>query len=133
MRRILNLIIKYALIGMGAGSIIFLIILATYSHAQVSQSEIISLLVTTALVGEGTFIFHIWWLPFSIRLLIHYGIILISMFILGAYNGWATNNLAYTIQVTIIYLIVWAFQYYLNQKAASSVNKLIQKRKSDHH
>ncbi|MHA8110332.1 DUF3021 domain-containing protein [Lactobacillaceae bacterium Melli_B4] len=130
MKRIIRLIINYTLIGMSIGSLVYLLNVVSYHQTVVTQSEIISLLIMSGLIGDLSFIF--WWrrIPFILQLLIHYVGTITLVYIAGIYNHWIGNPFVYFMWLTVIYLIIWAVQYYQNVRAADNVNHLIKKRKN---
>ncbi|MHA8137624.1 DUF3021 domain-containing protein [Lactobacillaceae bacterium Scapto_B20] len=129
MNRVIKLFINYTLIGMSIGSLVYLLNIVGNQRTVITQSEIISLLIMSGLIGDLSFIF--WWhrLPFILQLLIHYLCTVVLVFITGLYNHWVGGLVSYLIWFTGTYVIIWAVQYYQNARAADSVNHLIQKRK----
>ena len=94
--------------------------------------ELIIALVLGAVIGAVTLIFESDKLSFRTLLVIHFFMVVTSVFTAGAYDDWYEFNTVSMLlmfgEVTIIYGIVWGIVLLLEKREIDSLNKLIRKR-----
>ncbi|MER1999197.1 MAG: DUF3021 domain-containing protein [Lysinibacillus sp.] len=94
--------------------------------------EFIIALILGAVIGAVTLIFESDQLSFRTLLVIHFFVVLTSVFAAGAYGDWyeftTVSMLLMFGEVAIIYCIVWGIVLLLEKREIDSLNKLIRKR-----
>ncbi|MBW1605091.1 DUF3021 domain-containing protein [Lactobacillus sp. Sy-1] len=133
MKKIIKDCVRFGLIGMCIGSFVFLLSITAYRQFVITRSEVLSNLLMSFLIGEISMIFRYSHRPYLVKLIIHYLGTSFLVIVTGLYNHWIDNWFSYFIMVTIIYAFIVIVQYKIYSRDASDINRLIQKRKQNHH
>lgn len=118
--------------GLRTGSLAYLLVLAfRIQESPVTTSNILSILIMSALIGLFSLLFEIERFSYLVQLMIHFFLTLMVVSVMMAYNGWAFNlaRTEFWLDFIVIYILIWLFvrlDIYLKTK---KINEALLKRR----
>ena len=98
--------------GLRTGSLVYLLVLAfRIQESPVTTSNILSILIMSALIGLFTLLFEVENFSYLLQLTIHFFLTLIVVCVMMIYNGWAFNlvRAEFWLDFIVIYILIWLF------------------------
>ena len=98
--------------GLRTGSLAYLLVLAfRIQESPVTTSNILSILIMSALIGLFSLLFEIERFSYLVQLTIHFFLTLMVVSIMMVYNGWAFNlsRTEFWLDFIVIYILIWLF------------------------
>lgn len=98
--------------GLRTGSLAYLLVLAfRIQESPVTTSNILSILIMSALIGLFSLLFEIERFSYLVQLTIHFFLTLIVVCVMMIYNGWAFNlvRAEFWLDFIVIYILIWLF------------------------
>ena len=105
-------IVVSMLAGLRTGSLAYLLVLAfQIQESPVTTSNILSILIMSALIGLFTLLFEVENFSYLLQLTIHFFLTLIVVCVMMIYNGWAFNlvRAEFWLDFIVIYILIWLF------------------------
>lgn len=118
--------------GLRTGSLAYLLVLAfRIQESPVTTSNILSILIMSALIGLFSLLFEIERFSYLVQLMIHFFLTLMVVSVMMVYNGWAFNlaRAEFWLDFIVIYILIWLFvrlDIYLKTK---KINEALLKRR----
>ena len=118
--------------GLRTGSLAYLLVLAfRIQESPVTTSNILIILIMSALIGLFSLLFEIERFSYLVQLMIHFFLTLMVVSVMMAYNGWAFNlaRTEFWLDFIVIYILIWLFvrlDIYLKTK---KINEALLKRR----
>ncbi len=118
--------------GLRTGSLAYLLVLAfRIQESPVTTSNILSILIMSALIGLFSLLFEIERFSYLVQLMIHFFLTLMVVSAMMVYNGWAFNlvRTEFWLDFIVIYILIWLFvrlDIYLKTK---KINEALLKRR----
>ena len=118
--------------GLRTGSLAYLLVLAfRIQESPVTTSNILSILIMSALIGLFSLLFEIERFSYLVQLTIHFFLTLMVVSVMMVYNGWAFNlaRTGFWLDFIVIYILIWLFvrlDIYLKTK---KINEALLKRR----
>lgn len=118
--------------GLRTGSLAYLLVLAfRIQESPVTTSNILSILIMSALIGLFSLLFEIERFSYLVQWTIHFFLTLMVVSVMMAYNGWAFNlaRTEFWLDFIVIYILIWLFvrlDIYLKTK---KINEALLKRR----
>lgn len=118
--------------GLRTGSLAYLLVLAfRIQESPVTTSNILSILIMSALIGLFSLLFEIERFSYLVQLMIHFFLTLMVVSVMMVYNGWAFNlvRTEFWLDFIVIYILIWLFvrlDIYLKTK---KINEALLKRR----
>ena len=118
--------------GLRTGSLAYLLVLAfRIQESPVTTSNILSILIMSALIGLFSLLFEIERFSYLVQLTIHFFLTLMVVSVMMVYNGWACNlaRTEFWLDFIVIYILIWLFvrlDIYLKTK---KINEALLKRR----
>ena len=98
--------------GLRTGSLAYLLVLAfRIQESPVTTSNILSILIMSALIGLFTLLFEVENFSYLLQLTIHFFLTLIVVCVMMIYNGWDFNlvRAEFWLDFIVIYILIWLF------------------------
>ena len=98
--------------GLRTGSLAYLLVLAfRIQESPVTTSNILSILIMSALIGLFSLLFEIERFSYLVQLTIHFFLTLIVVCVMMIYNGWDFNlvRAEFWLDFIVIYILIWLF------------------------
>ena len=98
--------------GLRTGSLAYLLVLAfRIQESPVTTSNILSILIMSALIGLFSLLFEIERFSYLLQLTIHFFLTLIVVCVMMIYNGWAFNlvRAEFWLDFIVIYILIGLF------------------------
>ena len=98
--------------GLRTGSLAYLLVLAfRIQESPVTTSNILSILIMSALIGLFSLLFEIERFSYLLQLTIHFFLTLIVVCVMMIYNGWDFNlvRAEFWLDFIVIYILIWLF------------------------
>ena len=98
--------------GLRTGSLAYLLVLAfRIQESPVTTSNILSILIMSALIGLFSLLFEIERFSYLVQLTIHFFLTLMVVSVMMVYNGWAFNlaRAEFWLDFIVIYILIWLF------------------------
>lgn len=98
--------------GLRTGSLAYLLVLAfRIQESPVTTSNILSILIMSALIGLFSLLFEVENFSYLLQLTIHFLLTLIVVCVMMIYNGWAFNlvRAEFWLDFIVIYILIWLF------------------------
>ncbi|GAD46910.1 DUF3021 domain-containing protein [Streptococcus anginosus] len=98
--------------GLRTGSLAYLLVLAfRIQESPVTTSNILSILIMSALIGLFSLLFEVENFSYLLQLTIHFFLTLIVVCVMMIYNGWAFNlvRAEFWLDFIVIYILIWLF------------------------
>lgn len=98
--------------GLRTGSLAYLLVLAfRIQESPVTTSNILSILIMSALIGLFSLLFEIERFSYLVQLTIHFFLTLMVVSVMMVYNGWAFNRARteFWLDFIVIYILIWLF------------------------
>lgn len=116
-------------IGIGIGSFAFLWQLAFRNMAP-SMSNVVSVSLTSGLMGVVSLIYENNRLSFFVKTLLHFSLIAFLASLCNLYNGWIRLEQVFLSLPSLVltYLIIWLGMYLNNRVSAKKINQHLQER-----
>lgn len=132
----LQSIIMGCLIGLSVSYVVVTISALLKENYVLSGSdlleELLLALILGAVIGAATMLFHLDIWPFRILLLVHFLIVVASVYTVGAFGDWYDISFISIfllfVEILFIYIIVWGILLVLEKREISDINKLIKRR-----
>ena len=105
-------IVVSMLAGLRTGSLAYLLVLAfRIQESPVTTSNILSILIMSALIGLFSLLFEVENFSYLLQLTIHFFLTLIVVCVMMIYNGWAFNlvRAEFWLDFIVIYILIWLF------------------------
>lgn len=105
-------IVVSMLAGLRTGSLAYLLVLAfQIQESPVTTSNILSILIMSALIGLFSLLFEIERFSYLVQLTIHFFLTLMVVSVMMIYNGWAFNlvRAEFWLDFIVIYILIWLF------------------------
>lgn len=105
-------IVVSMLAGLRTGSLAYLLVLAfRIQESPVTTSNILSILIMSALIGLFSLLFEIERFSYLLQLTIHFFLTLIVVCVMMIYNGWAFNlvRAEFWLDFIVIYILIGLF------------------------
>ena len=118
--------------GLRTGSLAYLLVLAfRIQESPVTTSNILSILIMSALIGLFSLLFEIERFSYLVQWTIHFFLTLMVVSVMMVYNGWAFNlaRTEFCLDFIVIYILIWLFvrlDIYLKTK---KINEALLKRR----
>ncbi|MGN7478276.1 DUF3021 domain-containing protein [Solibacillus silvestris] len=95
--------------------------------------ELILAIMLGAVIGAATMLFNSDRWSFRFILILHFLIVVASVYIAGAFGGWYDMNnfisiIALFCEVVFIYILVWGIMLLLEKREVENINRLIKKK-----
>ncbi|MCH4009423.1 DUF3021 domain-containing protein [Companilactobacillus sp.] len=123
---------RYTLIGLLIGSLTYLILLATQGNSHmITRTNIISVLIMSALIGLVSSIFELDWNPLitrSLHLIVTFGLVTITSIFNQWWPNFNKNLIASFFGFLIIYILVWVGLYVADWADAKRMNQKLRTR-----
>ena len=98
--------------GLRTGSLAYLLVLAfRIQESPVTTSNILSILIMSALIGLFSLLFEVENFSYLLQLTIHFFLTLIVVCVMMIYNGWDFNlvRAEFWLDFIVIYILIWLF------------------------
>lgn len=94
--------------------------------------ELLLALILGAVIGAATMLLNLDMWPFRVLLLIHFLIVVASVYTIGAFGDWYDmgfiSMFILFVEILFIYIIVWGIMLILEKREISDINKLIKRK-----
>jgi hypothetical protein len=126
-------IVRSFLIGIGYGSIIYILSLYVQNVEIQTLSNITSVVLISGLIGVCSLIFTTDFLNFKWQLVLHFFIVLSLIIAMNVYNGFTGQFLTFGFLggFVLVYLVVWSLMIYITHEKVERINKKLQQRKKN--
>lgn len=130
MRKLLDKIIKYMLIGIGFGSTSYLLTL-TFGFQQnlPTLKNTMSILVMSMLIGIVSMIYDVEKIPFLLALVMHFIATLFLVIVTMLFNGWSVTEPVFWLIFIGIYVAIWLIIALTIRINAREMNEQLRKKR----